>query len=197
MLSIRSECCSFVSSQKYIKICHGATLFKLNTDGCSKGSPGSAGGGGILRDDSGFPIMAYSDYYGDYTNNVAESNAILQEMQWCITNGYKNVDIESDSMIIINMINDHSNVNCHIVYLIGQINSLKRNGNYKFQHCYREVNNLADYLANMGEKGRKYTFFTQNSNIPNELKNWLKNDIEGTPNFRICPKRKSFTFDNG
>ncbi|KAG5611628.1 hypothetical protein H5410_022909, partial [Solanum commersonii] len=92
-------------------------------------------------------------------------------MQWCITNGYKNVDIESDSMIIISMINDHSNVNCHIVHLIGQINSLKRN----------------DYLANMGEKRRKYTFFTQNSTIPNKVKNWLKNDIKGTPNFRGSP----------
>ncbi|KAK4721948.1 hypothetical protein R3W88_012181 [Solanum pinnatisectum] len=100
-------------------------------------------------------IMAYSDYFGDCTNNVFESNSILTGIQGCITNGYTNVDIESYSMIIFNMINDHSNWN----------------GNYKFRHCYREVNSLADYLANMGEKQRKYSFFKHNLTLPNEVKN--------------------------
>ncbi|KAH0646373.1 hypothetical protein KY285_024978 [Solanum tuberosum] len=51
--------------------------FKLNTDGCSKENPGSAGGEGVLRDDKGQIIMAYSEYYGNCSNNVVETKAVL------------------------------------------------------------------------------------------------------------------------
>ncbi|KAH0711931.1 hypothetical protein KY289_007890 [Solanum tuberosum] len=36
--------------------------FKLNVDGCSKGNPGSVGGGGILRNHLGHMIMAFTTY---------------------------------------------------------------------------------------------------------------------------------------
>lgn len=171
--------------------------FKLITDGCSKGNLGSSGGGGNLRDDNGQLVLAYAEYYGECSNNVAESKAILYGIQWCITNGFKNVDIESDSMIIINMINDQNKINQHILHITSRINNLKKQGNFKFQHCYREVNNLADYLANLGERQKQNSLFTQDLALPNGAKSWLKNDMEGIPNFRIRAQRKAFTLDNG
>lgn len=59
-------------------------MLKLNTDGCSKENPGSAGGGVILRDDKGQLIMAYATFFGECANNVAESHAILIGLRWCI-----------------------------------------------------------------------------------------------------------------
>lgn len=45
---------------------------KLNTDGCScsKGNPGSSGGGGILRDHFCALIFACADYYGHADTNT-------------------------------------------------------------------------------------------------------------------------------
>jgi len=69
----------------------------------------------------------------------------------CITNGFKDVDIESDSVFIINMINDHNKTSYHIMQPIYQISKLKRQGSFKFQHYYGETNSLADLLANLDE----------------------------------------------
>lgn len=81
------------------------SIYKLNTDGCCKGNPGNGGGGGILRNSQGNMIMACTDFYGMCTNNLAESKAILTGLQWCASNGYRHVTIESDSQMIIGMIN--------------------------------------------------------------------------------------------
>lgn len=45
----------------------------MNVDGYSKGNPGSAGEGGIIRDHHGHMILAFGDYFGICGNNVAES----------------------------------------------------------------------------------------------------------------------------
>ncbi|KAK4369719.1 hypothetical protein RND71_009194 [Anisodus tanguticus] len=46
-------------------------LIKSNTDGCRKGNPGEATGGGILRDQSRNMNMAYRSYFGICSNNKA------------------------------------------------------------------------------------------------------------------------------
>lgn len=130
--------------------------FKLNTDGCSKGNPGSAVGGGVLQDENGQMIMAYSEYYGECSNNVAEPKVILCGITWFMTNGFKDVDIESDSMLVVKMINEHTKVHFHIMPIIHQINKLKRQGSYKFQHCYRETNGRL--LGKLGRQAKTKLF---------------------------------------
>lgn len=78
---------------------------KLNTNGCSKGNPGSAGGGGIIRNSDGSFILAYMENYGVCSNNIAEANVILQGVKICNMKGLVNVSVEVDSQLIINMIN--------------------------------------------------------------------------------------------
>ncbi|XP_071921800.1 uncharacterized protein [Coffea arabica] len=46
--------------------------FILNTDGCSKGNPGVSGGGGVLRDSNGIPLIGFSAYLGETTSLCAE-----------------------------------------------------------------------------------------------------------------------------
>ncbi|PHT45576.1 hypothetical protein CQW23_14734 [Capsicum baccatum] len=84
--------------------------FKLNTDGCSKKNPKSAGGCGVLRDENGQMIMAYSEYYGECSNNIVDSKAILCGITWCMKNGFKDVNIESDSMLVVKMINEQTTI---------------------------------------------------------------------------------------
>nr|GEU97029.1 polynucleotidyl transferase, ribonuclease H-like superfamily protein [Tanacetum cinerariifolium] len=50
----------------------------LNTDGASRGNPGDAGGGGILRDAQGYFICAFAENYGICTMMSAEILALLQ-----------------------------------------------------------------------------------------------------------------------
>ncbi|PHU04431.1 hypothetical protein BC332_25253 [Capsicum chinense] len=169
-----------------------SSRFKLNTDGCSKGNPGSAGGRGILRDENGQMILAYSEYYGECSNNVAESKATLHRITWFMKNGFKDMYIESYSMLVGKIINEQTKVHFHIMPIIHQINKLKRQGGYKFQHCYRETNNLEDYLANLGERKKQSSFFTQNLTLPNGIKNWFKNDMDGSPFFRIRAQKNYF-----
>ena len=49
-----------IASFKIVRWCRPPLgVFKLNTDGCSRGNVRRAGGGGILRDDEGFPARFF------------------------------------------------------------------------------------------------------------------------------------------
>ena len=50
---------------------------KLNTDGCSKGNPGRAGGGGVLCNSEGGILFALPTFFGHYTSIDAEAKALL------------------------------------------------------------------------------------------------------------------------
>lgn len=171
--------------------------YKLNTDGCSKGNPGKAGGGGILRNERGHLITAYAEYFGECSNNMSEAKAILFGIEWCLDKGFTNILVESDSMLIINMINGKAKTPWQIKHIIEDIHSLKVQGTFSFQHCYREVNMIADYLANMGVYTMQRSFFTEFLSLPMRVKKLMKNEIEELPTFRIRAQTKTFSFDHG
>ncbi|KAH0726142.1 hypothetical protein KY284_002007 [Solanum tuberosum] len=171
--------------------------YKLNTDGYSKGNPGKAGGGGILRNERGHLIMAYAEYFGECSNNMSEAKAILFGIEWCLDKGFTNILVESDSMLIINMINGKAKTPWQIKHIIEDIHSLKVQGTFSFQHCYREVNMIADYLANMGVYTMQRSFFTEFLSLPMRVKKLMKNEIEELPTFRIRAQTKTFSFDHG
>lgn len=64
---------------KWLKPLDG--YLKLNTNGCSKGNPGLAGGGGVLRDRKGDMSMTFSSFVYMFTNNMAEAKVILMGLK--------------------------------------------------------------------------------------------------------------------
>ena len=54
---------------------------KANVDGSSTTS--TTGGGGIVRDAHGHIIIAFSNYYGNITNNEVEMRAVWDLLQLC------------------------------------------------------------------------------------------------------------------
>ncbi|KAK4721274.1 hypothetical protein R3W88_011507 [Solanum pinnatisectum] len=61
------------------------TWVKLNVDGCNKGNLGSAAGyGGVIRDCSGNMIIAFAEFYGYCSNNVA-ARALWKDVYICKT----------------------------------------------------------------------------------------------------------------
>lgn len=79
---------------------------KLNSDGSSRGNPGPSGGGGIIKDADGKMLITYAKGFGDESNNKAEAMALLIWINWCSSNGIKNLEVESDSLFLINWITD-------------------------------------------------------------------------------------------
>ncbi|KAK6780244.1 hypothetical protein RDI58_022428 [Solanum bulbocastanum] len=78
---------------------------ELNVDGCSKGNPESAGGGGVIRDHRRIVIKGFIDYNGMCSNNIAEATTPLQGIKLCIDIGKGFVVVVSDSLLIMEIIN--------------------------------------------------------------------------------------------
>lgn len=51
---------------------------EIHVDGCSKGNPGSAGGGGVIRDHRKIVIKGFIDYCRMCSSIIAEATTLLQ-----------------------------------------------------------------------------------------------------------------------
>ncbi|KAK7291983.1 hypothetical protein RIF29_07579 [Crotalaria pallida] len=125
--------------------------FKMNTDGTSRGNPGLAGCGGLIRDGEGRWIIGYARRIGVTTAYKAELWGILTGMQVAWNDGIRNIIIESDSLTIVNLMNKENSHEGPSSYnsLISHINMWRRKAwNINFSHTMREGNECADFLAN-------------------------------------------------
>ncbi|XP_027098892.2 uncharacterized protein [Coffea arabica] len=76
----------------------------LNTDGCSKGNPGVGGGGGVLRDSTRMPLVAFLAFFRETTCLRAETLALLIGLQTCVHRGFINLWVESDSLVLVGVL---------------------------------------------------------------------------------------------
>ncbi|PWA45031.1 hypothetical protein CTI12_AA521190 [Artemisia annua] len=72
----------------------------LNTDGASRGNPGEAGGGGILRDSRGYFLRAFTENYGICTVTRAEILALLRGIVMARDVGIRKLIIKLDSGVV-------------------------------------------------------------------------------------------------
>ena len=77
---------------------------KFNIDGASKGNPGIAGYGGVLRDENGRIHFIYHCHLGRATNNMVELIALEQCLEILKQDNLQNIIIEVDFELIINSI---------------------------------------------------------------------------------------------
>lgn len=71
---------------------------KYNTDGASKGNPGSSSWAFCLRDEKGDLMHAEGVVMEDTNNMVVEAEAIMQEITRCSQLGKDKVIIQTDSL---------------------------------------------------------------------------------------------------
>ncbi|XP_060182117.1 uncharacterized protein LOC132611756 [Lycium barbarum] len=169
---------------------------KLNVDGCSKGNPGSAGGGGIIRDHTGKMIKAFVEFYGQCSNNVAEANAIWKGVNICKDFGLPRVVVESDSLLIINILNGRLKLPWKIREIMSKIMRDTSHGEFVFIHIYREGNSTADMFANWGEDSKISFIFTEATSLPSKVRASMQLELDGFPNFRFRSKRNQFAIDD-
>lgn len=67
----------------------------------SSGWNGIITSGGVVRNDQGDFIAAFSNFYGQGYNNVAEFKALLERLQLCRTLFISLVMIESDLTLVV------------------------------------------------------------------------------------------------
>eukprot|EP00253_Pinus_taeda_P008637 PITA_08637 len=133
--------------------------YKLNFDGASKGNPGHAGFGGIIRDSKGSLLQLYFGNIGWDTNNSAELEGLWQGLSIARELNLHPLMVEGDSQIIINMATRIQNGSqtrkvAHSWRLEARLNNIERELHQHraltFLHTRREGNKTTDLLANLG-----------------------------------------------
>src|SRR3954470_17539479 len=123
----------------------------LEFDGGSRGNPGHAGIGIVLRAQDGTPIVTLGRFIGRATNNVAEYQALITGLQKAQELGAKKLLIRGDSELIIKQMKGEYRVrHPELKPLYEEAYHLLRHfKEARFEHNLRHKNALADKLANL------------------------------------------------
>jgi ribonuclease HI len=140
---------------------HG--LYLAHSDGGSRGNPGPAGFGAVIKDPRGHVVARLSEYLGNTTNNCAEYAGLIAVLKWADVNGVRRLRVVSDSELLVNQINGRyrvANPGLRPLWeeakrLAGQLE------HFEIGHTLRANNKEADQLANqamdrgMGQKNSR------------------------------------------
>ncbi len=126
----------------------------INADGASLGNPGPAAIGATIKDEQGRLIASISQRIGRTTNNQAEYRALIAALQEAIELGAKQVDMHSDSELVVRQINGRYRVkNVALKPLYQQVKQLlSLLESFTITHIPRQQNTEADNLANIALK---------------------------------------------
>lgn len=138
----------FDSGHKPHPVHRGA--YTVNVDGASRGNPGEAGAGVVIKDPKGHVVKKLKKYLGRTTNNVAEYNAILIALESARDLGLNSVRILADSELMVKQLNGVYRVkSADLKPLYDRAVELIRSfKDCKVAHVYREENSEADAMAN-------------------------------------------------
>lgn len=124
----------------------------VNTDGGSRGNPGPAATGIIIKDENGAIINSFGHYIGNTTNNDAEYQAVIHALtDLLLKKLYSNViEFILDSELVVKQINGIYKVkNPLLKEHYNKIQKLKSNfANITFKHVKREFNTEPDAILN-------------------------------------------------
>lgn len=123
----------------------------IEFDGGSRGNPGPAGIGTVVRAQDGTPLVTLGRYIGRATNNVAEYEALIAGLEAALALGARKVIIRGDSELIVKQMRGEYRVkNADLRELYERAQGLYHQfDEAKIEHNYRHKNAMADKLANM------------------------------------------------
>jgi ribonuclease HI len=129
----------------------------LEFDGGSRGNPGPAGIGVVVRAADGTPLVTLGRFIGRCTNNVAEYRALITAMTEAQKLGAKKILIRGDSELIIKQMKGQYRVkHPDMRVLFDEAQALIRQfDSAGIEHNLRHKNELADTLANLAMDRRQ------------------------------------------
>jgi ribonuclease HI len=124
--------------------------YRANIDGGSRGNPGPASYGVIIRDPRGQIIARLKKYIGRTTNNVAEYYGLIAALDYAQQHAIRALRIESDSELLVRQMRGQYKVKSpELRPLFERASKMARAFDaFKIDHVYREQNAEADALAN-------------------------------------------------
>jgi ribonuclease HI len=124
----------------------------LMVDGAARGNPGIAGCGAVIYDKTGAVVRELSRYLGQATNNVAEYQGLLMGLEALIQLGRKRIIVQSDSQLLVRQLNGEYRVKDEKLKRLFEraMTLLRQFDSVQIVHVPRELNKLADRLANQG-----------------------------------------------
>jgi ribonuclease HI len=129
----------------------GATpAYRANIDGGSRGNPGPAAYGVLIRDAKGEPVARLKKYIGRMTNNVAEYYGLIAALDYVEAQGIRALRIESDSELLVKQMKGLYKVRSpELAPLYERARKMAAAlDSFRIDHVYREHNREADALAN-------------------------------------------------
>lgn len=129
----------------------------LEFDGGSRGNPGPAGIGVVLRAADNTPILTLGRFIGRATSNVAEYTALITALQEAIKLKATSIAIRGDSELIIRqMLGEYRVKSPDLKPLYEEAQHLYHQFDHAtITHNLRHKNELADKLANLAMDRRK------------------------------------------
>ena len=126
------------------------TKLVINSDGVSRGNPGQAAIGAIIKDERGRLVASISQRIGWATNNQAEYRAIIAALEKALALKAKQVELNSDSELVVRQIKGQYRVRKQELRpLYEQAKELEsRLEGFSIRHVPRQQNKEADKLAN-------------------------------------------------
>lgn len=140
-------------------------------DGGSRGNPGPAAIGFLVKDHQGKILVRKGKVIGWTTNNVAEYTAVIEALKWIcqksriptssrrsrerVNNHQSQINFFLDSKLVVNQLNGLFRIkNAKLRNLIVEVRQLEKAiGGYVFYHFVpREKNRDADFLVNQALK---------------------------------------------
>ncbi|XP_015168074.1 uncharacterized protein [Solanum tuberosum] len=123
----------------------------LEFDGASKGNPGQAGAGAVIRADDGSMTLRLREGLGVATSNHAEYRAFILGLKHALREGFTSIRVQGDSKLVCMQIQGLWKVkNQNIAVVFEQAKQLKeRFLSFRIIHVLRESNSDADQQANL------------------------------------------------
>jgi ribonuclease HI len=127
------------------------------TDGGSRGNPGPAAIGVVVKNAEGTTITAFGKYIGHTTNNQAEYQALVAALETATELGATSVQCFLDSELIVKQMNREYRVRdvALQVHFVKIWNMAQKIGHVTFTHVRREKNTEADAEVNKALDARR------------------------------------------
>lgn len=124
--------------------------FQANIDGGSRGNPGPAAYGVVVRDARGEVVARLKKYIGQNTNNVAEYYGLIAALDYAQSHGIRALRIASDSELLVKQMRGQYKVKSVDLRPLFERARKMTQGleSFRIDHVYREQNREADALAN-------------------------------------------------
>ncbi len=123
---------------------------QLYTDGGSRGNPGPAATGIVLKNETGTIVEAYGEYLEHQTNNFAEYSAIISGLKKAKELGATEVDCFADSKLVIEQLSGNWKVKEPTIQklFVQAYNAAQKFKKVTYKYIPREKNKEADTEVN-------------------------------------------------